>query len=165
MTNDEVFRHSCFGILSPFVICASSFSSLIQECEHEIAFGNDSVIHHTAAMRFRKPIAARFDQFRVNEKRVAWKNWFAKLHVISANDMTANASADERKVADDIENFVPREFVGKTQRFLAQDGVTPNNNGVFQTSPFNQVFLHQRRDFLVENKSARRRNFAFVECG
>ena len=88
MTNDEGFRHSCFGILSSFVIGASSFASLIQECEHEIAFGNDSVIYHAAAMRFREPIAARFDQFRMNEKRVAWKNWFAKLHFISAHEIT-----------------------------------------------------------------------------
>src|SRR5437773_12303781 len=92
MTNDEVFRHSCFGILTPFVICGSGFSSIIQECEHEIAFGNDSVIHHTAAMRFRKPIAARFDQFRMNEKRVAWKNWIAKLHFTSAHEITDAAS-------------------------------------------------------------------------
>ena len=83
---------------------------------------------------------------------------------LHCNDMTANASADERKVADDIENFVPREFVSKTQRLLAQNGVPSNHNGVFQAASFDQVFLHQRRDFLVENKSARRRNFAFVEC-
>src|SRR5437667_8247627 len=93
MMNDEVFRHSCFGILSPFVIYPSSFSSLIQECEHEIAFGNDSVIHHAAAMRFCEPIAARFGQFRVNEKGVTWKNWLAKFHLIGAHEITDPARA------------------------------------------------------------------------
>jgi len=57
-----------------FDIRASSFTVIIQECEHEIALGNDGVIYHATAMRFREPIAARFGQFRVNEKGVAWKN-------------------------------------------------------------------------------------------
>src|SRR6266702_1603350 len=93
MSNDEGFRHWCFGILSSFVICVSSFSSFIQEREHEITFGNDGVVHHATAMRFRQPIAARFDQFRVNEKRVSWKNWFAKFHLISAHEITDPARA------------------------------------------------------------------------
>src|SRR6266487_4449788 len=88
MTNDEGFRHSCFGILSSFVICASSFSSFIQEREHEITFGNDGVVHHATATCFREPVAARFDQFRVNEKRVTWKNWLAKFHFVRAHEIT-----------------------------------------------------------------------------
>ena len=44
-------------------------------------------------MRFSEPIAARFDQFRVNEKRVARKNWFAKFHFISAHEITDPARA------------------------------------------------------------------------
>src|SRR5213075_183963 len=79
------------------------------------------------------------------------------------NDMSANASADERDIADDVENFVPREFIGKTQRFLTQDSIAPNHNGVFQAASFDQVFLHQRRDFFVEDKSACGRDFAFVK--
>src|SRR5207247_9894311 len=79
------------------------------------------------------------------------------------NDMSANASADERDIADDVENFVPREFIGKTQRFLTQDSIAPNHNGVFQTSSFNQILLHQRRDFFVINKGACGRVFAFVK--
>ena len=80
------------------------------------------------------------------------------------NDMTTYASADEREVTDDVENFVPREFICKTQRFLAQDSVAANHDRVFQTSPFDQILLHQGGDFLVEDKGACRRNFAFVKC-
>jgi len=35
------------------------------------------------------------------------------------DDVTANTCADQRKITDDVENLVPREFVRKTQRFLA----------------------------------------------
>src|SRR5438270_12588330 len=35
------------------------------------------------------------------------------------NEMTANAATDEREVADDVENFVPDEFVRETQRLFA----------------------------------------------
>src|SRR6266513_1554440 len=74
-------------------IRASAFLSFIQECEHEIAFGNDGVVHHATAMCLREPIAARFGQFRVNEKGVAWKNGFAKFHVVRAHEITDPARA------------------------------------------------------------------------
>src|ERR1022692_3748733 len=35
------------------------------------------------------------------------------------NHMTPNAVTDQRKVANDIENLVPNEFIGETKRFLA----------------------------------------------
>src|SRR5438094_200674 len=138
MTNDEVFRHSCFGILSPFVICASSFSSLIQECEHEIAFGNDSVIHHTAAMRFRKPIAARFDQFRVNEKRVAWKNWFAKLHFISALKLP-EAAQTFRQLNNQNVGHLGLCFAWGTPGITGWPGKWPAKYGSFTVTVFRPV--------------------------
>ena len=47
------------------------------------------------------------------------------------NDMAANAGADQRQVADNVENFVAREFVCKTQRLFAQYGLAPHHNRVF----------------------------------
>ncbi len=77
--------------------------------------------------------------------------------------MAANGAAKKRQVADDIENFVPDEFVRKPQRLLAQDRFAPNDNGILQASAFDQVFLHQRLDVLVVNEGPGRRDFPFVD--
>src|SRR5437764_3291823 len=99
MTNDELMttpqcpkggaiRASLLGISSTFVIRISSFSSFIQECEHQIAFGHDGVVYHATAARFRQPTLPGFKQLRMNEKGVAWENWFPKFYFIRAHEIT-----------------------------------------------------------------------------
>src|SRR5262249_27304073 len=80
------------------------------------------------------------------------------------DDVTANTCPDQCEITDDVENLVPREFVGKTQRFFAQDSVSANDNRIFQTAAFNQILLHQLCDFFVINKRARGCDFAFIEA-
>src|SRR5882724_6260119 len=79
--------HSSFGIHSSFDIRASSFSSFIEEREHQFGFGNDRVVHHAMALRFRHAIATRSRQLGVNEYRVARKNRFAKFHLVRTHEI------------------------------------------------------------------------------
>ena len=81
------FCHSPFGISSSFVIRASSFRSFIQEREHQLAFGDDCVVHYAVAFRFRHAIATRSGQLGVNENRVARKNRFAKFHLVRTHEI------------------------------------------------------------------------------
>jgi hypothetical protein len=74
-----------------FVIRASSFPSFIQERKHQLAFGDDCVVHYAVAFRFRHAITARSRQLGVNENRVARKNWFAKFHLIRAHEIADTA--------------------------------------------------------------------------
>ena len=53
---------------------------------------------------------------------------------LQRDDMTANADADERKVADNVENLVPREFFAEAQRLLAQHRFSAHDDGIFQAS-------------------------------
>ena len=79
---------------------------------------------------------------------------------LDRDDVSANGAAEQREVADDIEDFVPDEFIWETQRLLAQDGIAAHDDGVLQAAALDQVFLHQRLDVLVINKGAGRRDFA-----
>ena len=72
--------------------------------------------------------------------------------------------ADEREVADNVQNLVPHKFVRETQRFFAQDGLAAHHDRVFEAAALDQVFVHQRLDIFVVNKSPRRRDFAFEDC-
>src|SRR5436190_155995 len=78
------------------------------------------------------------------------------------NDVPTNTGAYKCQVTDNVEDFVTREFVGETQWFFAQDSLAADYNGVFQTTTFDQIFLHERRDFFVINERSRGRDFAFV---
>src|SRR5438093_2704467 len=46
------------------------------------------------------------------------------------DEMAANSTTDQREIADDVENFVSDEFIGKTQWLFAQDGVAAHDHGV-----------------------------------
>src|SRR5216110_2170880 len=50
------------------------------------------------------------------------------------DEMAADAATDQREIADDVENFVPDEFIRKTQWLFAQDGVAAHDHSVFQTA-------------------------------
>src|ERR1700730_14902803 len=83
---------------------------------------------------------------------VTWSN---------GDEMAANSATDEGEIADDVQDLVPDEFIGKTHRLLAQDSVAANDDRVLQTSSLDQVFIHERLHVLVKNKRARRRDLTF----
>src|SRR4030095_3936657 len=65
----------------------SARHSFIEEREHQLAFGDDCVVHYAVALRFRHAIATRSRQLGVNKNRVAWKNRFAKFHLVRAHEI------------------------------------------------------------------------------
>src|SRR5437763_13008365 len=81
------------------------------------------------------------------------------------DDVAADARSKKRQVADDIDDFVPDEFVGEAQRFLAQDRFAAHDDSVLEAAAFDEIFFHQRLDVLVENKGAGRRDLALVNGG
>src|SRR5215218_7471288 len=81
------------------------------------------------------------------------------------DDVAANARRKKREVADDIEDFVPDEFIGETERLLAQNRLASHDDGVLETATFDQVFFHERLDVFVENKRARRCDLALENGG
>ena len=66
---------------------------LSRKREHQLAFGDDRVVHHAAALRLGDAVAARLGQLGVNEERVAGKNRFAKFYVVRAHEITDPAGA------------------------------------------------------------------------
>src|SRR5437868_10879185 len=48
--------------------------------------------------------------------------------------VTANSRTDQGEIADDIENLVANEFVRETQRLLAHDRITAQDNRVFEAA-------------------------------
>src|SRR5437762_8159343 len=83
---------------------------------------------------------------------------------IDGDNMTPNPSSKNRKVADNIDDLVTHEFIGKPQRFFAQDRVAPDHDRVFQTAAFDEVFVHERLDIFVINKGAGRCDLTLVDC-
>src|SRR4029450_12478690 len=59
------------------------------------------------------------------------------------DDMASNASPEQRKISDNVENFVAHEFVYETQWFLAQDGLAADHNRVLEAAALDQIFLHE----------------------
>src|SRR5206468_8404323 len=65
----------------------SSLSSFIEKRKHQFGFGNDSVVYYAVTLRFRHAIATRSRQLGVNENRIAWKNRFAKFHLVRTHEI------------------------------------------------------------------------------
>src|SRR6266446_3505215 len=81
------------------------------------------------------------------------------------DNMAANPLSEKRKVADNIDDLVTDEFVGKPQRLLAQDRFTADDDRVLEAAAFDQVFFHERLDVFVINKCPRWGDLALVNCG
>src|SRR6476646_1909946 len=81
----NLFRISTFGF--------RYFPLLIEKGEHQLAFGDDGVVHHAAAHRLGQLVAARLGQLRVNEEGVTGENRFAKFDAIGAHEITDAACA------------------------------------------------------------------------
>ena len=79
--------------------------------------------------------------------------------------MTSDTAPGQREIADDVENFVPDEFVGKTQWLLAENRLAAHDNRIFEAAALDQIFLHERLNILIENKGPRRGDLAFENCG
>src|SRR5437764_13115567 len=82
------FRAAWLDLRAWSFLRPSPFPLFIQECEHQIAFGHDGVVYHATAARFRQPTLPGFKQLRMNEKCVAWENWFPKFYFICAHEIT-----------------------------------------------------------------------------
>ena len=52
------------------------------------------------------------------------------------NDMTHDSFARKHQVTNQIQNLMTRQFLRKTKRFLRQNSITTENDGIFQTPPF-----------------------------
>ncbi len=78
--------------------------------------------------------------------------------------MAANAGADQCEVPNEVEDFVPDEFVSKPQRFFAENGVTAQDHGVFQAAALDQILLHERLNVFVINKCTGWGDLALENC-
>src|SRR4051812_29124124 len=85
-----------------------------------------------------------------------------RLH---GDDVTAGAIAEQREITDNIEDLVPYELVGESERLFAEHRITAHHDRVLEASAFDEILLHQRLHVLVENKSARRRELALKSRG
>src|ERR1700694_1427845 len=81
------------------------------------------------------------------------------------NDMAANPLSEKREVADNIDDFVAHEFVGKPQWLLAQDRFAAHDDRVLEAAAFNEVFFHERLDVFVVNKRPGWRDLPLVNGG
>ena len=71
-----------------------------------------------------------------------------------SDDMAPQWPTRQSQIADDIEDLVTDKFVGESQRFLAENGVAADHEGILKAPPFDQTFLHQILHILVVDKSA-----------
>src|SRR5437867_6947302 len=62
------------------------------------------------------------------------------------DQVATNSATDQRKVAHNVENLVPDEFVLETQWLLAQDRIAAHNDRVFKAATLDEIFFHQRLD-------------------
>ena len=153
MTNDEsmtkleasmcaarifVIRHSKF--LRHLVIRASPFPSFIEEREHQLAFGDDCVVHYAVALRFRHAIATRSRQLGVNENRVAWKNRFAKFHLVRAHEI-ADTTRSLRQFEQKNTGHLRHRFYLHYSRHDWMTGEMPLKNGSLIVMDFMAVIL------------------------
>src|SRR6516162_3000265 len=58
------------------------------------------------------------------------------------DEMAANATTDQREVADNVEDLVSDEFILKTQWLFAQNGIAAHNDRVFQAAALDQILFH-----------------------
>src|SRR5437867_2871264 len=71
---------------------------------------------------------------------------------------TEHRTANESEVSDEVEHFVPHEFVRETERRIIQHAVFRQDNRIFKRTTANQPAGSQRFDFMVKTERARRRN-------
>src|ERR1043166_1781733 len=77
------------------------------------------------------------------------------------DEMAANAAANQRKIANEIEDFMADELILEAKRFFAQHGVAAHDHSVLQTAALDQIFVHERLDVFVVNERPRGRELAF----
>ena len=84
---------------------------------------------------------------------------------LDGDEMSANRPASQRKVAHNIQHFVPDKFLRVTQRLGRQHRVVPDDYGVLQTAAFDEAILKQIFNLLEKTKRPRVRQFLFPRCG
>ena len=73
----------------------------------------------------------------------------ARLH---GNDVRTDGFSGQRKIPDDVENLVPDKFITVTQRFISEHRIVPNDDGVLQTTAFDQAVFKQVLNLFVITK-------------
>src|SRR5437588_11046826 len=68
--------------------------------------------------------------------------------------MSMDGSAKKRQVADDVEYFVTYEFVGVTERFIGENGIFSDDDGVFEAAAFDEAVFYEILDFLKKAERA-----------
>ena len=58
------------------------------------------------------------------------------------DNMAVNSLSEKGEVADNIDDLVTHEFIGKPQRLLAQDCFTADNDRILEAAAFDQVLVH-----------------------
>ena len=74
------------------------------------------------------------------------------------DEVTNQRMADERHVADHIQNLVPHELVVEPERVVQHAGVADDDR-VLERAAERETVLAQPLDFLQEAEGARRRDF------
>src|SRR4029453_8337934 len=77
--------------------------------------------------------------------------------------MAPDTTTAQREVADNVENFVPHEFIAKTQRLLAEHRLSAHDDRIFETAALDQIFIHERLNIFVINKCSCRSDLAFED--
>src|SRR5437868_10821378 len=54
------------------------------------------------------------------------------------DDVATNPLPEEREIADDIEDFMPHEFVGEAQRFLTQNRIAADHDRILEAAALDQ---------------------------
>src|SRR5262249_15701901 len=70
-------------------------------------------------------------------------------------EVAMDRAAEEGEIADDIEHFVPDEFVRVPQWFGGENGIVSNDYGIFEAPAFDQAIGDQEFDLFKETKGAR----------
>ncbi len=73
---------------------------------------------------------------------------------LGGDDVGLEPEGEEGEVADDVEDFVPDEFVGVTEGFAGNQGVTFDDDGVLEAAALDEALVHEGLDFLVEDEGA-----------
>ena len=67
-------------------------------------------------------------------------------------NMPSDRHGEKSQIPDDIENFMPNEFLRIPHGFLAHHRFPSDDDRILQTPPLDQSFCEKRFDFLIKNK-------------
>src|SRR6266849_1925777 len=75
-------------------------------------------------------------------------------------DAAQKHHAQQREIADNVQNLVAHELIRKAQAVFVQHPMLGEHDGIIERSSLDQICAPQGFDFLYESKGARRSNVA-----